>query len=276
MLLELGSDRPKPCRNRKVYPDWPYQEWVLQTKEYFHSVRGLPNQGANPYDDHGSHLAVNNSDLIELFGQARQLRATNPKLDPEHLHALTKLYWQCYGIDDITNNEFQLWFMKGYVATKKGEKLNWCAAAVRISRLKVGRLLSARTKSGDINMSEFSSFVGDGNPALLERGDSKSHIIDRPLPAEGVCPFVVSTSDLERIDKVLSTYSDLLQLCRGKVVTVEASRNSIRDKLFALERNMEDRRVGILETEESISGFEEELADLEDQIRQIEDAVSGL
>jgi hypothetical protein len=94
----------------------------LQTEEYFHSVRGLQNEGVNSYDDHGSHFPVNDFDLIELFGQARQLRATNPKLDPEHLHALTKLYW--YGTDDITNNEFQLWFVKGYVAGKKGEKLN--------------------------------------------------------------------------------------------------------------------------------------------------------
>ena len=55
-------------------------------------MRGLQNEGINPYDDHGSHLPVNDFDLIELFGQARQLRATNPKLDPYHLHALTKLY----------------------------------------------------------------------------------------------------------------------------------------------------------------------------------------
>jgi hypothetical protein len=45
---------------------------------------------------------------------------------------------------------------------------------------------------------------------------------------------------------------------------LEAACNSIREKLFALELNMDDRRTGILETEESISGFEEELAHLED------------
>jgi hypothetical protein len=81
----------------------------------------------------GGHLPVNDTNFIELFGHTRQLRATNPKLDPEHLHTLTKLYWQCYGTNDITNNEIQLWFVKGYVARKKGEKLNWCVAAARIS-----------------------------------------------------------------------------------------------------------------------------------------------
>jgi hypothetical protein len=215
----------------------------------------------------GGHLPVNNTDFIKLFGHARQLRATNSKLDPEHLHALTKLYWQCYGTNDITNNEIQLWFVKGYVAGKKGEKLNWCAAAA-------GRMLSAKAKSGEINMNEFSSFAGDGNPAVIERGDLKSHIIDRPITADGVCPFWVSTTDLEAIDDVLTMYSEILQLCQRKVVTLEATRNSIREKLFALELNMDDRRAGILETEESISGFEEELAHLEDQIREFLEEVS--
>jgi hypothetical protein len=55
-----------------------------------------------------------------------------------------------------------------------------------------------------------SSFGGDGNPAVIERGDSKSHIIDRPITADGVCPFRVSTTDLEAIDDVLTTYSKIL------------------------------------------------------------------
>jgi hypothetical protein len=68
--------------------------------------------------------------------------------------------------------------VKRYVVGKKGEKLNWCVAAARISRLKIGPMLSTKAKSGEINMNEFSSFAGDGNPAIIERGDSKSHIID--------------------------------------------------------------------------------------------------
>jgi hypothetical protein len=199
-----------------------------------------------------------------LFGHARQLRATNPKLDPEHLHALMKLYWQCYGTNDITNNEIQLWFVKGYVAGKKGEKLNWCAATARILRLKVGCMLLAKVKSGEINMSEFLSFAGDGNPAVFERGDSKSHIIDRPITADGVCLFRVSTTDLEAIDNVLTTFSEVLQLCRGKVVTLEAARNSIHEKLFALELNIDignnDAQMGeIAHVRAAISN----LADLE-------------
>jgi hypothetical protein len=266
--VDIGSDRPKPCKNRELYPDWPFLEWSLQTEEYFHSVRGLQNEG-----DEG-HLPINDTDFIELFGHARQLRATNPKLDPEHLHALTKLYWQCYGTNNITNNEIQLWFMKGYVVGKKGKKLNWCAAVARILRLKVGRMLLAKAKSGEINMSKFSSFVGDGNPTVIGRGHSESHIIDRPITVDGVCPFRVSTIDLEAIDDVLTTYSEILQLCRGKIVTLEAARNSIREKLFALELNMDGRKIGILETEESISGYEKELTHLEDQIREFLDEVS--
>jgi hypothetical protein len=135
-------------------------------------------------------------------------------------------------------------------------------------------MLLAKAKSGEINMSKFSSFVGDGNPAVIERGDSKSHIIDRPITADGVCPFRVSTTNLEAIDDVLTTYSEILQLCWGKVVTLEAARNSICENFFALELNMDDRRAGILETEESISCFEEELAHPEDEIREFLDEVS--
>ena len=49
-------------------------------------MRGLQNEGD------GGHLLVNHTNFIELFGHARQLRATNPNLDPEHLHTLTKLF----------------------------------------------------------------------------------------------------------------------------------------------------------------------------------------
>jgi hypothetical protein len=55
---------------------------------------------------------------------------------------------------------------------------------------------------------------------------------------------------------------------------LEAARNSICENFFALELNMDDRRAGILETEESISCFEEELAHPEDEIREFLDEVS--
>jgi hypothetical protein len=39
--VDIGSDRPKPCKSQELYPDWSFLEWSLQTEEYFHSVRGL-------------------------------------------------------------------------------------------------------------------------------------------------------------------------------------------------------------------------------------------
>jgi hypothetical protein len=66
-LVDPPSERPKPCRNRELYPDWPYVEWGLQTEEYFHTFRGLPNQGLNPYNN-PNELPVKENDLIELFG----------------------------------------------------------------------------------------------------------------------------------------------------------------------------------------------------------------
>ena len=59
-------------------------------------------------------------------------------------------------------------------------------------------------------MSKFLTFASDPNPTVFEQGDSKSHIVDRPLIADGVYPFWVSTTDLEAVDKVLMTYSKIL------------------------------------------------------------------
>ena len=63
--VDIGSHRPKPYKNQELYPNWPFLEWSLQIEEYFHSVRGLQNEGNR------GHLIVNDTDFIELFGHAR-------------------------------------------------------------------------------------------------------------------------------------------------------------------------------------------------------------
>jgi hypothetical protein len=42
-FVEAPSERPTPCRNWELYPDWLFVEWALQTEEYFHSIWDLPN-----------------------------------------------------------------------------------------------------------------------------------------------------------------------------------------------------------------------------------------
>jgi hypothetical protein len=241
----------------------------LQIEEYFHTVRGLPNQGLNPYND-SNEFPMKENDLIELFGQKRVFRTTNPNLDPVHLQGLKKLYWQCYGTDHVSNNEFQLWFVKGFIVDRRGEKLNWCAAAARTSRERNRRLLLAKARSGEIGMSELSSFGGHGSLGVYERGDSKLHILDCTPTATGICSFGVATSDLQSVHDVLSTCSELLEICQGEVVKVKAARTSMREKLFALELNMEDRRTGILETQESIASYESDLTAVEKKIKDLE------
>jgi hypothetical protein len=102
-------------------------------------------------------------------------------------------------------------------------------------------------------MSELSSFGGHGSLGVYEQGDLKSHILDCIPTAAGICSFGVAASDLQGVHDVLSTCSELLEICQGEVAKVEAARTSTRDKLFVLELNMEDQRAGILEIQESIA-----------------------
>jgi len=44
-----------------------------------------------------------------------------------------------YGIDQVTNNEFMIWFVKGYIAQEKGEKVNRAKATTSTSREDAGR-----------------------------------------------------------------------------------------------------------------------------------------
>jgi hypothetical protein len=42
---------------------------------------------------------------------------------------LIRLYWQIDGIDQVINNEFMHWFVKGYIIEEIGENMNWAKVA---------------------------------------------------------------------------------------------------------------------------------------------------
>lgn len=112
------SDRCKLCKDTLNYPYSPFVDYKQQTEQYFHTVRGLPNKGRNPYFE-SRKLPVSEKDLIKVFGCAKTFRAKNDNLDPTTSLDLTKLYWQCCGTDHVTNSEYQFWFVKGYLAQEK-------------------------------------------------------------------------------------------------------------------------------------------------------------
>ncbi len=59
--------------------------------------------------------------VSEVFGpNYSNFKTTNPYLHVDMKKILVKLYWQIYGSVVITNNEFMLWLVKGYIAELKG------------------------------------------------------------------------------------------------------------------------------------------------------------
>jgi hypothetical protein len=67
-----------------------------------------------------------NGDIVEVFGLLYEgFKTTNLNLHPKMRKDLLRLYWKVYGTNQVTNNKFMIWFMKGYIVQKKGEKVNW-------------------------------------------------------------------------------------------------------------------------------------------------------
>jgi hypothetical protein len=76
--------------------------------------------------------------IIKGFGSSFDgFKSTNPHLDTKK--HLVSLYWQVYGTNQVTNNEYMNWFVKGYIAQKKGKNVNWAKAAIFTAHEKAQR-----------------------------------------------------------------------------------------------------------------------------------------
>jgi hypothetical protein len=127
---------------------------------FFAFVRKLSNKGFNR-KNHITNVHVTDEDIIEVFGESRVLRTINLDLDPNTKLELLCLYSRCYGTTNVTNNEFYLWFVKGYIVQEKGIYVNWAKATAstvieklrreEIAKWKRIRGLSVNT-SGDVNL----------------------------------------------------------------------------------------------------------------------------
>jgi hypothetical protein len=95
---------------------------------FFAFVRKLNNKGFNP-ETQITNVHVTDEDIVEVFRESRVLRTINLDLDPNTRLELFCLYSWCYGTTNITNNEFYLWFVKGYIVQEKGIDINWAKAA---------------------------------------------------------------------------------------------------------------------------------------------------
>jgi hypothetical protein len=105
----------------------------------------LNNSSLNPKTQITSKLLID-ADIMEMFGEAKVLMTTNLALDPTMKLEMLHLYVQCYGHNNVTNIEFYLWFVKGYIAQEKSININWANVVASIAREKLRREEIAKWK----------------------------------------------------------------------------------------------------------------------------------
>jgi hypothetical protein len=87
-------------------------------------VKKLNNYKLNPKIDFLSNV-VKDSNIEEVFGPSyTSFRTTSPFFHPKSKIDLLKFYWQVFGMHHVINDEFNAWFIKGFIAQEKGEQVN--------------------------------------------------------------------------------------------------------------------------------------------------------
>jgi hypothetical protein len=156
--LHLKEERQAFDAN-KEFPLWKVVDYDLQTEEFFHSVRELPNEGLNPkLDLTAKH--VSKSNIAKVFGGKgiKPFKTTNSMLHPATKMTLFSLCWKIYGSALLPNNEFMAWIVKGYVVQQKGLfKVNWAVAVASTvveekcrDLVLLGKVNASKTMSTDL------------------------------------------------------------------------------------------------------------------------------
>ncbi len=132
------------------FPPWGY---VDQTKNYFKTIKKLSGEGFNPKANFPPNI-VFDADIAEIFRlSSKGFKTTNLNLHPKMKKDLFRLYWKVFGTNQVTNNKFMIWFMKGYIVQKKGEKVNWARATASTTQEKARKEEAILMKNGSANFS---------------------------------------------------------------------------------------------------------------------------
>jgi hypothetical protein len=88
----------------------------------------LSGKGFNPKANFLPNI-VSDVDITKVFGLSFEgFKTTDLNVHPKNKKGLLRFYWEVHGTKQVTNNEFMIWFVKGDIAQKKGEKVNWARA----------------------------------------------------------------------------------------------------------------------------------------------------
>ncbi len=168
-----------------------------------------------------------------------------------------KLYWQVYGTTNVSNNNFYLWFVKGYIAQMKGKSMNWAKVVVSTTKKKVKRkgvkiMKSGGGKSLDLCGGEASTRV-DHNVLFKSLLATKSEKVE---PAQAVCSFGILMIDIMHVVEMHSLLENLLKNIMLKAFRLKGEKAKLFEKLIGIKFNMEYFKSIALETQDSITSVE--------------------
>jgi hypothetical protein len=112
---------------------WDFVLYKYQIENYFKIIRKLSGEGFNRKANFPPNI-VFDVNIVEVFRSSFEgFKTTNLNIHLETKKDLLQLYWKVYGTKQIMNNEFMICFVKGYIAHKKGEKVNRARAIASTS-----------------------------------------------------------------------------------------------------------------------------------------------
>ncbi len=150
-----------------------------------------------------------------VFGaDCSSFKSINPYLHIDTKRMLVKFHWQIYGLAVITNNEFMMWLVKGYITKLKGHFVNWALVVASTPREKAHRQEVKGLKSGSIDIFHFSDeelvgrVEGDGVCVIRTMKVKKQAMVGN----NAKCPFGALIPDILLIDDVHLCLHELLKL----------------------------------------------------------------
>ena len=139
----------------------------LQNVDFFVRERSLSSKALDPKNRKEVDPYVILVAIEEIFGKESEFRTTNIQLHPKTWRELIDLYKKIYGMQDITNNEFIQWKVKGCIAELSSEHVNWVETIATIARWKLDRIHCILLK---IDAEEF----GEGGDSVWINGSRGS------------------------------------------------------------------------------------------------------
>lgn len=273
-----------------------------QTTEFFADIRGLGSTGLNPKSVYDT-ASITAEDLEEVWGKVTTYRTTNTKLHPETRRELIALYSKIYGTEDVTNNEFMMWVVRGFILECKGDAVDWATAAASTAREKADRCQREldKCKLPDAENSQGLGSEGAaagscGSPPVYSFANQSGKQVTKPVTKPVVkvgsgrkgAPTnpskmsstlsqdrcTISRADLAAVQDVLKVELQLLESANSKVLSLSESRKKEADRIIGLRYSMDDRKSAAKESEESMKAIELTLSALDAEVSRATHAVS--